>query len=275
MKKAIFIFILAIVFLIPAFAQEDTEGCKDSPMFNRMPNTVIAGCSKNYDEFAIPTAQDKSETKEGTKTFIQYAYNNESGVPAPSYFQIVKNFENAVLKIGGKKIYYNKDAGLATFFTKSSGKDIWIVVMDMAGQNLGNFELTILEIEGMQQDINASDLLDTINKNGSITLYINFETGKSDIKSESQKTIDQVAEMLRSDHSLKISVEGHTDNAGTPIANKTLSENRAKSVMDALIIEGIDKTRLSYKGWGETKPLSDNNTENGKAKNRRVEIVKL
>ncbi|SEW14757.1 OmpA family protein [Chitinophaga sp. YR573] len=275
MKKVIFAFILAIVISIPVFAQEDVPGCKDSPMFNRMPNTLIAVCSKNYDEFAIPTAQDKSETKEGTKTFIQYAYNNESGVPAPSFFQIVKNFENAILKTGGKKVYYNKDAGIATFFTKSSGKDVWVVLQDMAGQNLGNFELNILEIEGMQQDINASDLLDAINKNGSIALYINFETGKSDIKPESQKIIGQVAEMLKSDPSMKISVEGHTDNAGTPAANKTLSENRAKSVMNALITEGIDKTRLSSKGWGQTKPLSDNNTEEGKAKNRRVEIVKL
>ena len=118
-------------------------------------------------------------------------------------------------------------------------------------------------------------MLEAINKNGSVSLQINFETGKSAIKPESQAIVDQVAAMLSSDLSLKVSIEGHTDNAGTAAANKILSENRAKSVVAALVAKGIARTRLSSKGWGQEKPVADNSTEDGKAKNRRVEIVKL
>src|SRR5215213_4226755 len=106
-----------------AFAQEDAPGCKDNPMFNRMPNTIIGDCSSNYDEMEISMSADLKETKEGTKTSIQYTYTLEEAT-APSFFQIVKNFENAIAKNGGKRVYYNKDAGVATFKTRSGNKDV-------------------------------------------------------------------------------------------------------------------------------------------------------
>jgi OOP family OmpA-OmpF porin len=257
-----------------ALSQEDAPGCKDSPMFTRMPNMVIGECGSDYDEIDIPMAQGKTEKKEGTKTSIKYNYELEEAT-APSFFQIVKNFENAIIKNGGKRVYYSKEEGLATFQARSGGKDIWVVLQDGAGAKKGNFELTILEMEAMKQDISASDMLEAINKTGSVSLQINFETGKSAIKPESQVIVDQIAEMLKTNSSLKVSIEGHTDNVGSAAANKTLSESRAKSVVAALVLKGIDKTRLSSKGWGQEKPVADNGTDEGKAKNRRVEIVKI
>jgi OmpA-OmpF porin, OOP family len=79
---------------------------------------------------------------------------------------------------------------------------------------------------------------------------------------------------MKSDLTLKISVEGRTDNAGDAASNKVLSDNRAKAVMEALVAKGIDKTRMSFVGWGQEKPVADNRNEEGRAKNRRVEIVK-
>jgi OOP family OmpA-OmpF porin len=273
MRKMILPFIFACT-SVTVSAQEDVPGCKDSRMFNRMPDMIIGECSSNYDEMEITMGADVKETKEGTKTSIQYNYALEEAT-APSFFQILKNFENAILKTGGKRIYYSKEAGVATLFTKSGGKDVWVVLNDFSGSKKGNFELTILEIEGMKQDISANEMLEAINTKGSVALQINFETGKSVIKTESQDIVDQIALMLSSDPSLKVSIEGHTDNAGTAAANKTLSENRARSVVAALVAKGIDKTRLSSKGWGQDKPVADNGTEEGKAKNRRVEIVKM
>ncbi len=161
----------------------------------------------------------------------------------------------------------------ATLFFKSGTKTIWLGI-EAASDVAETYTLTILEIEAMQQDIQASGILDELNTKGHIALYINFETGKSDIKSESQKIIDQVAEMLVQNPILKISIEGHTDNVGTPASNQTLSLNRAKAVVAALVAKGIEKTRLSAKGLGQTKPIADNITSDGKALNRRVEIVK-
>lgn len=269
--------LIALLFIsLFTYAQDenpDAPGCKDSPMFNRMPNTVIGECSSNYDEMEIPMSNDNTVTKEGTKTFFQYNYSLEEAT-APSFFQILKNFENAIVKTGGKRVYYSKEAGVATLFTRSGGKDIWVVLNDGWGVKAGNFALTILEIEGMKQDISANIMLDSLKQTGSITLHINFETGKSVIKTESQSIVDQIAEMLTTDPSIKISIEGHTDNVGTAAANQTLSQNRAKAVMDAIIAKGIDKARLSSKGWGQNKPVADNSTEEGRAWNRRVEIVK-
>jgi len=80
--------------------------------------------------------------------------------------------------------------------------------------------------------------------------------------------------MMNSNPDLKIGVEGHTDNVGTPASNKTLSEARAKSVVSAIVAQGIAADRLSPVGFGQDKPITDNNTEEGRAQNRRVELVK-
>lgn len=274
MRVLICFFMLTLLFSKLTLAQEDAQGCKDSRLFNRMPNMVIGECSSSFDEMDIPMGEEKSEKKEGTKTSIQYNYNLEEAT-APSFFEIVKNFENAVIKSGGKRVYYSKQAGVATLFTQSAGKNVWVVLNDFGGTKRGNFELNILEIEGMKQNIVASEMLESLNKNGSVALYINFETGKSTIKPESKNIIDQIGQMLAENPVLKISIEGHTDNVGTAQSNQTLSESRAKEVMNAIIAKGIDKSKLVSKGWGQTKPITDNNTEEGKAKNRRVEIVKL
>jgi OOP family OmpA-OmpF porin len=178
------------------------------------------------------------------------------------------------MKTGCKRIFYDVSTGYATLYTKSADKEIWVVLQDFSGTATGNYQLRILEIEGMKQEISANDMLAALNATGSIALYINFESGKSDIKAESQPVIDQIVQLLKENPTLKISIEGHTDNVGAAASNQSLSEKRAKAVMDAVIAKGIDKSRLTSKGYGQTKPLMDNSTEDGKAKNRRVEIVK-
>ena len=279
MKTTIAILALTILGSISLSAQAvDVPNCKDSPMFNRLPNEYIQQCSSNYDKLDIPmkmlNGETQFEAKEGNLTFIEYVYSSPEGTDGPSFLQIVKNYENAIAKTGGKRIFYSQEAGYATLYTKSGNNDVWVVLQDFGGTFVGNYQLRILEIEGMKQEITASDMLTALNTSGFIALYINFETGKSDIKSDSQVIIDQIAQMLKDNPTLKISIEGHTDNVGSTTSNQTLSENRAKAVMNALIAKGIDKSRLSFKGFGSTKPMVDNGTEEGKAKNRLVEIVK-
>lgn len=256
---------------------EDTPGCKDSPMFNRMPNTFITECTENFDLVEIYLSQENKEFKEGKKTYIAYTYNYDSEVKPPSFYEIVKNYENAIIKKGGKKIFYGPpyEIGMATLYLKTGEKEIWISIANYGGVGEGQYGLTILEIEAMKQEIVANEMLDALNKDGFIALYLNFATGKSTIEPESDKQIDEIVTLLKANPSLKISVEGHTDNVGGESSNQTLSENRANAVMNSIISKGIDKSRLVAKGWGQTKPIADNRTEDGRAKNRRVEIVKL
>jgi outer membrane protein OmpA-like peptidoglycan-associated protein len=282
MKKLLTALLLALPLV--TFAQPvDMEGCKDHPLLTRMPNFYIESCVTNFNSMDVYTQPTKKEYMEGTKTVIRYAFNDESGQKFPSQLQIIKNYENAIIGKGGKKIMATPnpedEKPHAVFSASKDGKNIWVVLSDMyepqGGGEVSQYTLTILEVEAMKQDISAGDMMNALNKDGFVSLYINFDTGKSTIKPESQKVIDQLYEMLKSNSSLKISIEGHTDNVGSPASNKTLSESRAKAVMDALVAKGIDKTRLVSKGFGQEKPVADNGSEDGKAKNRRVEIRKM
>ncbi|MFN8285311.1 MAG: OmpA family protein [Chitinophagales bacterium] len=271
MKKQLLWSFMFFMLAAPAFAQEDVEGCKDHPSFNRMPGFYITDCEKNFDMTEVWMSGTESKNIEGNKTKIVYQFNTDNGGQAPSFYQVVKNFENAIAKYNGKRIYMGSQD--ATLFCRNGNKDVWIL-LDAPGSTAETYTLQVIEVEAMKQDIAASDMLDALNKDGHIALYINFETGKSDIKSESQKIIGQIVEMMKGNPALKVSIEGHTDNVGTAANNKTLSENRAKAVVEALVAKGIERSRLSSKGWGQDKPVADNKTEEGRAQNRRVEIVK-
>jgi outer membrane protein OmpA-like peptidoglycan-associated protein len=302
MKKIVVTLILTIGMTTVALAQEDAEGCKDHPLFNRMPNYYLGSCEQlEFGSMKFPVGKPdpknenkiKSETVEG-KIMVFYYYLKEEAKPA-SGLQIMRNFQNAAKQNGG--VILGEYQGGCTGMYEYQGNDInsgcipfgngctyWSTTIKLTKGNKeiwlyvqptdDGYNMVIAEKETMKQDIQANEIFDALNKNGFIALYINFETGKADIKPESQKIIDQIVQMMKDNPDLNISIEGHTDNVGTPQTNQTLSENRAKAVMNAIIAKGIDKNRLSSKGWGQSKPIADNKTEEGKAKNRRVEIVK-
>lgn len=281
MKKQLFLLGAFLLLITSITFSQDADGCKEHPMFpNRMPNYILSACPNNFDaaEFWISADASKSVTKEGTKTALRYDYDFslESGQQKPSVLQILRNYETASKKIGGVTMYFNSASSAAVFRIVKNGKDIaWVKVE--SGGNDGNdfYELTIIELEAMKQEITSNDILTALNAEGHIALYINFATGKSEIQPESQPVVDQIAQMLQTNPTLRVSIEGYTDNVGSPASNKTLSENRSNAVMNACLVKGIDKSRLSAKGWGQDKPIGDNSSENGRARNRRVEIVKL
>jgi outer membrane protein OmpA-like peptidoglycan-associated protein len=280
MNKYYIITTLFVVFVTAIYAQEDDPGCKDHNLLSRVNNFYLVSCEENFNELELRLGNNKTEIKEGNLFSLNYLFNSDAGEKPKSPLQIIKNYENAIVQNGGKMIYKNSnalDADLeATYYLSTKEKEYWIKLFNFGGtpNEVERFTLYVLEMESMKQEIEASEMFEAINKDGFIALYINFETGKSDIKSESQPIIDQIVEMLKQNPDLKISVEGHTDNVGSDKSNQSLSENRAKSVMNALISGGIDKSRLSSKGWGATKPIEDNSTEEGRFENRRVEIVK-
>lgn len=105
-----------------------------------------------------------------------------------------------------------------------------------------------------------------------ITYGITFDTGKATLKPQSMGTINEIFKIMTDHPELKFSVEGHTDNTGNQASNQTLSESRALAVMDKLSEMGISKSRLTTKGHGQNAPVSDNNSDEGRPKNRRVEF---
>ena len=261
----VYLFLLAVGV---AFGQEkDTKGCQDHPLISRMNNYYISSCEKAFDSFEF-LLQDGFKTQEGDRTKIEYEL--KPGSAQPSFLQFRRNYANAIKSIGGTVLL--DDGRRGTFKVTKGGKEAWIAV---EGFNEGrNYEVVIIEIAAMTQEVTGDAMYNALNKDGFMTLYINFDTGKSDIKPESMAIIGQIAALLKAHPDLKVSIEGHTDNVGTPQSNKTLSTQRAKSVMDAVVQKGTAVTRLTSLGWGQEKPIADNRSEEGKAKNRRVEIVK-
>jgi outer membrane protein OmpA-like peptidoglycan-associated protein len=287
---------ICLIAAAPVMAQQDAEGCKDYPLFTRFPNMHIVGCqSRQFDLRAFPTgpADNDNNTKpiqvEGPVQWIKYELNE--GTTPPSGLQIMRNFENATKKAGGTveglypgwcKANYDGEHmpsmgnGCTSFavtmkFVKG-GKETWAFLQ--ADEGGANYLLTISEREAMKQEISVTELADKLSKDGFVALYINFDTGKSTINPDSADTLDAAAAALKEAADLKVEVGGHTDNVGTPDANLKLSQDRAQAVMAALVERGVKADRMTAKGYGQTAPIADNRTEDGRAKNRRVELVK-
>ena len=108
-----------------------------------------------------------------------------------------------------------------------------------------------------------------------ITHGITFDLDKSDLKPESMGTLNMIVGVLKANPDLKFEIDGHTDNTGDAAHNLTLSLQRADAVKSQLINMGIDASRLTTKGFGDTKPIDTNDTPEGKANNRRVEFVRM
>jgi OmpA-OmpF porin, OOP family len=254
---------------VAAFAQEtDAENCKDHPLFSRMKNFFIADCKVSFDAVEFYLSESQTKTIEGQVTRIDYTLRE--GAPTPSALQVRRNYGNAVKSLGGS-VLYDENINLTAKVVKN-GKEIW-VRLDVYNDGL-NFTLNVLEVEAMVQEVTADAMYNALTKDGFIALYINFDTGKAAIKPESQPIIEQITALMKSHADLRLSVEGHTDNVGTPASNKALSEQRAKAVLDAVVKQGVAANRMTALGWGQDKPVADNRTEDGRAKNRRVEIVK-
>ena len=158
------------------------------------------------------------------------------------------------------------------------GRTVWVHVTSDSGVTGGNwssYKLVVLQEDAAAQVVTARKMLDELDKAGFIALYLNFDTGKWDIRPESAGVVKEITALMQQQPALKISIEGHTDNVGTPAANKTLSENRARAVMQAVVAQGIAADRLRSAGHGQERPIADNRSEDGRANNRRVELVKV
>jgi OOP family OmpA-OmpF porin len=261
--KIIITVLTLFIFCSLSFSQ-DIEGSKDHPMFNRISGFNIT--EYNVEEFGTHTFTLDGESEnivEGTLTTIHYECDCEE---AP--LKIVRNFSNAIKNIGGQIYEPFKNRGY--MFIKQGNKETWAEVY--AGDYY--YYLTIIEKGEVEQEITANAILKELNETGKAILYINFDSGKSTIKKESMPIIEQIVEMMKQASDIKISVEGHTDSDGSNESNLKLSEARAKAVVEAITKGGIDAARLSFVGFGEEKPIADNSTADGKAKNRRVELIK-
>jgi OmpA-OmpF porin, OOP family len=256
-----------------ALAQEDEKGSRDYPLFSRWPGYYIHGYEyKKFDAFTYDL-KDTKETVEGESYYIRYY--RKDGVEAASELEVIRNYENAIRKASGTVLYTNGTSYTIGKIVKE-GKEIWVRAAPW--RRGSGVELNIVERQAMEQTIqaNAGLWLSDINTTGHAAVYgIYFDTDKAEIKPESEPALAEMAKLLKNNPSLNVFIVGHTDNTGTFEHNMKLSMDRTTSVVNALVSKhGIAAARLKPYGVASLAPVASNDTEEGRAKNRRVELVK-
>ncbi|NOT87393.1 MAG: OmpA family protein [Lysobacter sp.] len=289
----------------PASVPESTATLPPFPFFKTPDGLITTFSDKdrniNFDR-AHMIAGDRIVAIEGRIARDQFPLANPEQRQY-SAIEFHRNYENAIRDLGGVRISqtqytnpvveafggYDKvrkhfygicpgdyDCENHTYLIRQGGKEYWVQVSTGAGPLHGY--VTVLEREGMKQSLgflDASAMKKAIDADGRVALYINFDVDKATLRADAQPVVAEIQKLLSGDPALKLSIEGHTDNTGTAAHNQELSTARARSVLGALVGLGIDPARLQSKGFGQDKPLADNTSDDGRAKNRRVELVKL
>jgi OOP family OmpA-OmpF porin len=182
--------------------------------------------------------------------------------PEISNVLLTTAYRDALTK-GGWEIVQEANSVIRAHYGKS-GRNIWAMV---SPGGPGGYTLNVA-------DAGAVDLSASLAKECHVALYgVLFDFNKSTLQPAYDAALQPVANIMATDKTLKLEVQGHTDNVGNDAYNQTLSEARAKAVVTWLTQHGVAADRLTSKGYGKSKPVADNGSDEGRAKNRRVEIA--
>jgi outer membrane protein OmpA-like peptidoglycan-associated protein len=212
---------------------------------------------------------------------------------------VEKSYDEAIAAVGGVKISDAKVSGeelerikeKATYFGEEGSIDYWnepvkvYVIRRPKGDdvyiqwygNTASGAIQILQKEAFKQTITmlkADEIKKQIDEKGKAVLHINFDTDKATLKPDGQDAVSEIVKVLQADNNLKLAINGYTDNAGSKEHNVKLSKDRAATVLKAITAKGISESRLTSDGFGDASPIASNDNEDGKAQNRRVELVK-
>jgi len=265
--------VFTMVLTLTTTAWADKPRCVDHPLFpSSMPGYVLVDCKgvefDGYDFFVPKGGKHREEGK-----FTYLAYGLEKGKPEASGIAVVRNYENAIKKLGGT-IAASDPQRWVNGKIAVDGKEIWF----QAEKGNGRIWLRIIEKAPMAQHIvaDAAAFANDLDKSGHVAVEgIYFDTGKAVVKPESGPALEQVATLLKGDAKLKLWVVGHTDSVGKVEDNLKLSQARAEAVVKVLTTtHGIAPARLKGHGAGPLAPVASNDAEDGRARNRRVELVK-
>jgi len=292
-------------FLIPPAAAQ--QPVTDHPIVSRYPGSemhrLYPSSVKQFDEIALPTGPyekgkfTKTEHLEGKITRLVYVNPKDR-----STLEIFRNYQQSLTKGGFQTLFTcsatecgdasnepTTDLGywcvtnkiqcpepmryIAAKLARPAG-DVYAAVKVRTEETY----LIVVEQKPMQSGlvtVNAKALADDITKSGHVAVYgIYFDTGQSVVKPESKPVIEEIAKLLSSQPGLRLHVVGHTDNVGALASNMALSKQRAEAVVNTLVKEHhVAPARLIANGVGPLAPVASNAAEEGRARNRRVELV--
>ena len=250
--------------------QQDLEGKVTRTMYFAPPNSSILLVQRSY-ENALKQA--------GFQTLFSCALSACDGKGYP--ILSLGRFYEYHWPMGGNSLSDTEVRALAAKLSRPSG-DVYVSVCSAPIGSDASRVYTFVDVIEVQPissglvTVNAAELANDITQTGHASIYgIYFDTGKSEMKPQSDATLTEISKLLAANPQLKLHVVGHTDNVGAYASNMTLSKQRADAVVAALVSKyRVSATRLHAAGVGPLAPVASNDTEDGRAKNRRVELVK-
>lgn len=284
----------------PASVPESTTALPPFPLFK-----PLDGLTNNLNEAKANVAFDRDWFVAGDKLVavegkvFRGEYNLTLDRPYSS-LEFLRNHEAAITQLGGKKIagtistnphriQLNKDGAKPNshcmvdpcdetdfYLIRQQSKEWWIAV------GTGSFPLhgyvVVLEKGGMAKSFSFMDagaLKAELDAKGRVPVYVEFDTDRASLRPDARPAVDEIVKLMQAHAALKLSIEGHTDDTGTPARNQPLSLARAETVRAELIAGGIAPERMKTAGFGSSKPLMAGTSDDARARNRRVELVKF
>ncbi len=248
-------------------------GPSDHRVLGRMPDfTANKPVVRSFDKMSF-TVADGTDTKtidaQGKTTTI--IYEVKPGAPVPSDPEIAFNIQDSLRARGAEILYANTQTVTARLL--DNGQVIWV---KSYSQEV-SIEVSVLEEKPFEPAIKPAQaaLATALASTGRVALYVNFDFDRATLRPDATPVVTQVAAMLKADPKLRLAIEGHTDALGTAERNRKLSADRAAAFATALAAQGIAPDRLTSAGFGPDKPVAPNETSDGRARNRRVELVRM
>ena len=281
---------VALAGALPALSQSkvrENPKCTPNPVFEKFPNSVYHSCEKSrFAKLDVYIAKDpakiageyETQPREGEYWYYFDHISADANGAYPSRLELFRNYETALKQGGGKMLHADGDRGFTYTITRPSG-EYWGQVGCGAGSaaKCDKIQHKIVRVAAMEQSVavSADQIRKSIADTGKMVFYgIYFDTDKATLKPESEPTLAEMAKYLKANAQARVFIVGHTDMQGGIERNQKLSHDRAAAVVAALAARhGIAKDRLAPDGVGPLAPVAANDSEAGRAKNRRVEMV--
>ena len=255
---------LLLLSACPLLLSQGVEGAKDYYLFPGVAGfTIYDYMVQNFTGYKFCNEKGEDIQIEGMLTFIYYECDDEVDPDI-----IISSIEKRVKELGGK--FYGDDPHRRWADIHTDNRVIWT---ELYAEDF-YYTLNIIEKGEILSDITSEGFASDLAANGKAVIHLNFDRGECVLKEECGKVIDMIAQALKNDQSVKIMIEGFTDNIGRSDDNMRLSENRAVALANALIESGVDAERIESAGRGEENPVASNETVEGRALNNRIEITK-
>lgn len=248
-----------------SFSQaQEAEQSIEHPIFKSIPGFTLNDHKKK--DFAAYRFCDINGDDYIVEGQVSYYYYECDGSVDPTI--ILKRFEETGDKLNAE-IYGDGKHQLYMVLHHNNRR----IYVDLFAEDF-YYILNLVERGELKSEISDEDLLKDLHQIGKAVLYFNFKHNECELTSDCDEIIDMIADALKDEPAMCISIDAYTDNIGFREDNLELSAKRAKIIHNALMERGIDSLRMIYNGFGEKDPIADNNTVMGRAFNNRIEIVK-